>query len=131
MSCDEVRQCFSEGKEILRVCGCQKIWVIMHDTRVYFSGWVEDADFTKLEMARGGTSHQEVFQCLDRKHRNPEFNVPKETEVKLAVMFTDLGTDFPRSKPDYDVFWGVPTDGCPGMAAVVPFGTKIPVDMKE
>lgn len=130
MSCEEVRQCLSEGKEILRVCGCQKIWVIMHDMRVYFSGWVQDADFTNLKMARGGTSHQEVFQILDRSHKNEDFNIPREHEVTLAVMFTDLGTDFPRQAPDYEVFWGVPSNGSPGMAGQVPFGKKIEVEMK-
>jgi predicted metal-dependent peptidase len=130
MSEEEIRQCLSEGKEILRTCGCQKIWVVMNDYVVYFSGWAEDADFVKFKMARGGTSHHEVFQCLDRTHPNDKFNVPKEHEIVLAVLFTDLGTNFPDQAPKYTVLWGVPSDGSPGMAAEVPFGKKVLVEMK-
>jgi predicted metal-dependent peptidase len=131
MSVEEVIQCITEGSEILRVCGCRKIWLILHDMRVYFSGYVTESDLTKLKMARGGTSHSEVFACLNRTHPTAEFNVPKEEEVSLAVLFTDLGTNFPDHAPDYEVLWGVPTDGCPGMAASVPFGKKVPVEMKK
>ncbi len=129
MSADEVRQCVSEFSAIMEACGCEKLWLILHDTRVYFSGWVQEADLTNLKMARGGTSHVEVFQCLDKKHSNPEFNVPQEEEVALAVLFTDLGTDFPDQVPDYDVIWGVPSNGSPGMEMPVPFGKKVEVDM--
>jgi predicted metal-dependent peptidase len=131
MSEDEVRQCITEGAEILRLCGCQKIWLILHDMRVYFSGYVTEADLTKLKIARGGTSHREVFACLERRHANEEFNVPTDEIVSLAVMFTDLGTDFPDYKPDFDVLWGVPSDGCPGMSAPVPFGIKVSVEMND
>ena len=131
MSADEVRQCVSEFSAIMKACGCTKLWLILHDTRVYFSNWVEEADLTNLEMARGGTSHHEVFACLDKKHSNLEFNVPREEEVTLAVLFTDLGTDFPSNAPEYDVIWAVPSNGCPGMEMPVPFGKKVEVEMAE
>lgn len=129
MSADEVRQCVSEFAAIMKACGCEKLWLILHDTRVYFSGWVQEADLTQLKMARGGTSHHEVFACLNKTHSNPEFNVPTEEEVTLAVLFTDLGTDFPDQAPEYDVIWAVPSDGSPGMEMPVPFGKKIEVKM--
>jgi predicted metal-dependent peptidase len=129
MSPDEVRQCLSEFSAIMKACGCDKMWLILHDSRVFYSGWVKEADLTKLKMARGGTSHSEVFACLDRTHPNEDFNIPKDEEVKLAILFTDLGTDFPSTPPSFDVIWGVPTDGCPGLACPVPFGIKVPVDM--
>ena len=96
---------------------------------MYFSGWVQEADLTNLKMARGGTSHHEVFACLNKNHPTSAFNVPTDEEVTLAVLFTDLGTDFPDQAPEYDVIWGVPSDGCPGMEMPVPFGKKIEVDM--
>ncbi len=129
MSPDEVRQCVSEFSAIMKACGCTKLWLILHDTRVYWSGWVQEADLTNLKMARGGTSHHEVFACLDKTHSNLEFNVPREEEVTLAVLFTDLGTDFPADAPNYDIIWAVPSDGCPGMEMPVPFGKKVEVEM--
>jgi predicted metal-dependent peptidase len=131
MSVREAQQCISECCGIMKACGCEKLWLILHDMRTYYSGWVTEADLTKLEMARGGTSHVEVFQCLDRTHPNQEMNFPATEEVVLAIMFTDLGTDFPNEKPGYDVIWGVPSDGYPGMKADVPFGKKVEVEMSE
>jgi len=129
MSTEEVRQCFSEGVAISKLCGCEKIWIILADTRVTFSGWVSETDFTKLKMARGGTDHIDVFKCLDRTHPKEEFNIPTSEKVALVVAFTDLGTTFPKNIPKYEVIWGVPSDGSPGMSAKVPFGTKVEVDM--
>ena len=131
MSEDEVRQCVSEFSAIMKACGCNKLWLILHDTRVYFSGWVEEADLTILKMARGGTSHMGVFACLNKTHPNLAFNVPSEEEVTLAVLFTDLGTDFPDQAPEYDVLWAVPSNGSPGMEMPVPFGKKIEVEMSN
>lgn len=131
MSTEEVRQCITEAREILKVCGCQKMWLILHDTRVFFSDYIEEADLTKMKMARGGTSHGEVFACLEKRHPNEKLNVPKEEDVTLAVMFTDLGTDFPDKKPEFEVIWGVPSCGCPGMSCPVPFGTKVEVELNE
>ena len=129
MSPDEVRQCVSEFSAIMTACGCEKLWLILHDTRVYFSGWVQEADLTNLKMARGGTSHHEVFACLNKNHPTSEFNVPQDEEVTLAVLFSDLGTDFPAEAPDFDVIWGVPSNGCPGMEMPVPFGKKVMIEM--
>lgn len=131
MSVDEVQQCLSEFGAILKLCGCDKLWLILHDGKVYFSGWVAEADLTNLKMARGGTSHLEVFQCLDRTHENEEFNLPLHEEIALAVMFTDLGTTFPQRAPKYETIWGVPSNGCPGMKKEVPFGNKVEVEMDE
>lgn len=130
MSVEEVKQCLSEFSAIMKACGCEKLWLILHDMRVYFSGWVSEADLTKLKMARGGTSHVGVFACLNKQHKNQKFNLPNEEKVTLAVLFTDLGTDFPNEKPDFEVIWGVPSDGCPGMDADVPFGKKVKVEME-
>lgn len=131
MSEDEVRQCVTEFSAIMKACGCEKLWLILHDMEVYYSGWVEEADLTKLQMSRGGTSHRGVFQCLDKTHSNPDFNVPQDEEVTLAVLFTDLGTDFPAQAPEYDVIWGVPSNGCPGMEMPVPFGKKVEIEVGE
>lgn len=129
MSEDEVRQCVTEVAAIMKVCGCDKLWLILHDTRTYFSGWVGEADLTNLKMARGGTDHQEVFDCLNREHKNKEFNLPREEEVSLAILFSDLGTCFPEEVPKYDVLWVVPSDGNPGMSMPVPYGKKIIMEM--
>jgi predicted metal-dependent peptidase len=129
MSSDDVRQCVSESAAVMRSCGCEKLWLILHDARVYFSGWVTEADLTKLKMARGGTSHTEVFAILNKEHANKAMNVPKEEEVTLAILFTDLGTDFPSRKPAFEVIWGVPANSSPGMSSPVPFGKKVEVEL--
>jgi predicted metal-dependent peptidase len=131
MSHDACRQCITEAAGIMRACGADKVWLILHDAVPYYSGYVTEADLTKLKMARGGTSHQGVFKILARKYENEKMNVPREEEVHLAVMFTDLGTDFPDTKPDFDVIWGVPVGGCPGIDCAVPFGLKVPVELNE
>lgn len=140
MSEDEVRQCLSEASEIMTQCGARSLFIILHDTCVYYAGEVGPEMLTSLKMSRGGTSHQEVFELLGGatiKNRyadergEAEFKLPRETEVELVVLFTDLGTDFPEFKPNYEVLWAVPSDGYPGMSADVPFGKKVEVDMKE
>lgn len=128
MSVEEIRQCISEFSAIIKACGGSKLWLILHDCRVYFSDWVKEADLTKLKMTRGGTSHIEVFQCLNRTHSNSQFNLPKEEQVSLAVLFTDLGTSFPTESPNFEVIWGVPSNGSPGISVKVPFGKKIEVE---
>jgi predicted metal-dependent peptidase len=129
MTQEAVVQCVTETAAIMKACGCEKLWLILHDYEVYFSGWVTESDLTNLKMARGGTSHEGVFACLDREHLNDHFNLPTEEEVLLAILFTDLGTDFPDRSPEYEVVWGVPEGGWPGMEADVPFGRKIEVEI--
>ncbi len=134
MSDADVRQCVTESAEIFKQCGASKLFLILHDMRVYYAGEVTVGDLTEIKMARGGTSHQEVFEILGGgtiTHGADDFKLPDNTDVELAVMFTDLGTDFPDHTPKYDVLWGVPEDGCPGMSASVPFGKKILVDLAK
>ena len=51
--------------------------------------------------------------------------------VSETVLFTDLGTDFPNEIPSFEVIWGVPSNGYPGMSAEVPFGLKIEVEVAD
>jgi len=129
MSEEDVRQCVTEAASIMVACGAVKVWLILHDMRAYYSGYVSDADLTKLKMSRGGTSHHEVFDILRRQHDDELKNVPRDEDVSLAILFTDLGTDFPDYRPDFEVIWGVPVGGCPGIDANVPFGLKVPVEL--
>ena len=130
MSREACIQAITEASAIIKACGADKMWLILHDSSVYYSGYVSENDLTGLKARRGGTSHVEVFSCLNREHENEELNVPKEEEVELAIFFTDLGTDFPNAPPSYEVIWGVPDPSCPGMSADVPFGTKVPVSIE-
>ena len=127
MSSEAVRECVSEYQAIMKLVGCSKLWLILHDVNVYFSGWVQEADLTQLKMSRGGTSHRGVFEVLNRTHDNPEFNLPKEENAQLLVAFTDLGTDFCEEPPDYTVVWAVPEGSYPGIDCPVPFGKKIQI----
>jgi len=129
MSQESVIQCVTEAAAVIRTCGCDKLWLILHDYEIYFSGYVSEADLTKLKMARGGTSHKHVFEAIAGKHSTKELNLPSNDKCELAIMFTDLGTDFPDQAPSYPVIWGVPDPSYPGMSAEVPFGKKIPVEL--
>jgi predicted metal-dependent peptidase len=115
----------------MRACGAEKVWLILHDAVPYYSGYVTEADLSKMKMSRGGTSHRGVFEVLARKYDDEKMNIPQDEDVHLAIMFTDLGTDFPDYKPEYDVIWGVPVGGCPGIETEVPFGLKVPVELNE
>lgn len=129
MGTEQIVQCISETAGIILAAGCSKIWLILHDCAIYYSGYVGKEDLTKIKMSRGGTSHIPVFDCLNRKHPVQEMNLPTSEHCELAVMFTDLGTNFPDEHPPYPVIWGVPVPSLPGMSAEVPFGKKIAVDI--
>ena len=131
MSHDACKLALSESASIMKLCGTNKIWLILHDYEVYYSGWVDEKSLKNMRLKRGGTSHAGVFAALDRTHEKPEFNFPKNEKVGIAIMFTDLGTSFPLEHPSYDVLWAVPEGGLPGFAADVPFGRKILVQMPE
>jgi predicted metal-dependent peptidase len=140
MSEDEVRQCLTEAHEIMVQCGARSLYLILHDTRVYYAGEVTKEALTTLKCSRGGTCHEEVFQLLNGEtvvNHSPagedapsEFKLPRDVDVQLSVLFTDLGTSFPESKPSFDVIWAVPSDGSPGMRADVPFGKKVEMNME-
>jgi predicted metal-dependent peptidase len=130
MSTESCVQCITEAGAIMKACGADKLWLILHDYVPYFSDYVTEADLTKLKCSRGGTSHQGVFQVLNREYVDEEMNIPPTEEVELAIMFTDLGTDFPEVNPKFEVIWGVPEGSCPGMNCEVPFGTKVPVPIE-
>lgn len=130
MSEDSIRQCITESAAIMKTCGASKIWLILHDCDVSFSGYVTESDLTNLKCSRGGTSHEPVFQILHREHPNSELDLPPEENAELAILFTDLGTDFPDFTPPYEVIWGVPEPSSPGMSANVPFGTKVAVPVE-
>jgi predicted metal-dependent peptidase len=129
MGSEQIVQCISETAAIILAAGCDKVWLILHDSAIYYSGYVGKEDLTKIKMSRGGTSHLPVFECLTRKHATREFNLPTSEHCELAVMFTDLGTDFPAEHPSFPVIWGVPVPSLPGMDAEVPFGKKIAVEL--
>lgn len=131
MSHDSCVLALSESAAIMKLCGTNKIWLILHDYEVYYSGWVDEKALKSMRLKRGGTSHAGVFAALDRKHDNVAFNFPKHEKVGIAIMFTDLGTSFPLETPSYDVLWAVPEGAMPGMDCEVPFGRKILVQMPE
>jgi predicted metal-dependent peptidase len=134
MSREAVVQCFSEAAEIMKQCGCKKLYFGLHDYSVYYIGETDEAALKRLKISEGGTSHRDVFRILNGESvkltDGTEFQLPKTETVELAILFTDLGTDFPDERPKYDVIWGVPTDGYPGMSCDVPFGQKVAIDMK-
>jgi predicted metal-dependent peptidase len=134
MSDEEVTQCYTEFAEIMKQCGAKKLFLILHDACVFYAGEVQVEALTNLRMSRGGTSHREVFELLAGEVvTNPHgtFELPKEAEIELVVLFTDLGTDFTDRRPKYECIWAVPSDGCPGPSESVPFGKKVTVDMKS
>lgn len=124
-------QAAAEAAAIIRACGCEKLWLILSDAEVYFSGWITEAALKTMVIREGGTSHIGVFKAMARKHSNKEFNFPQGEEIGLMVCFTDLGTDFPKDKPGFDVLWAVFDPSCPGPAGKVPFGRKIVVPVGE
>lgn len=125
MSRDSVVQSITEAAAIMKACGADKLWLILHDYVPYFSGYVTEADLTKLMISQGGTSHEGVFQCIDREYEDTDKNLPMTEYVELAIFFTDLGTTFPGKHPSYDVIWVAPEGSKPGIQAEVPFGIKI------
>jgi predicted metal-dependent peptidase len=129
MSKESVVQSITESAAIMKACGADKIYLILHDAVPYYSGYVTDADLTKLQISQGGTSHIGVFECINRTYANDEMNLPLTEEVELAILFSDLGTCFPDLHPSYDTIWGVPAGSCPGMSQDVPFGIKVEVPM--
>ena len=132
MSDDEVRQSASEFAEIAKQCGAKKLYLILHDAAVYYAGEVSVDALTELKMSRGGTSHGEVFEILtggEVTNQHGTFKLPKDLEVELAVLFTDLGTDFTNLRPTFECIWAVPSDGCPGPSCEVPFGKTVVMDM--
>lgn len=129
MGHDSIKQCISESAGIILASGCNKLWLILHDCVIYYSGYVGKEDLTKLQLSPGGTSHIPVFECLNRTHPDKNLHLPAHEVVELAIMFTDLGTEFPESAPSYPVIWGVPVPSSPGMAAEVPFGKKVEVEL--
>lgn len=131
MSHDACKLALSESAAIMKLCGTSKIWLILHDYEVYYSGWVDEKALKNMRLKRGGTSHEGVFKALNREHDNADFNFPKHEKVGIAIMFTDLGTSFPSDAPNYDVLWAVPEGAMPGIECDVPFGRKILVQMPE
>jgi len=130
MSHPACRQGISEAAMIMKLCGVKKLWLILHDYVPYFSGWITEADLTKMRLKRGGTSHEGVFKILNRTYEEQEMNFPKHEHIAMVVMFTDLGTDIPKEIPKYEVLWAVPEGGMPGMSADVPYGKKIQIDLQ-
>lgn len=129
MGRDAIVQCITEAAAVIHASGCEKLWLILHDCAIYYSGYVGLEDLSKIPIQSGGTSHIPVFQCIDRTYEDEDKRLPHGEDCELAIMFTDLGTDFPAEHPSYPVIWGVPDPSAPGMAASVPFGTKVPVEM--
>lgn len=117
---DEYIQALSEGAEIVRQSGCQKLLLVVHDFDVYYVGEVDESTIRNAPKRDGGTSHIDVFEVLDGKSEK----WPVKEKPALVVCFTDLGTCFPDREPEYPVIWGV-FEGWEHMP--VPWGKKVRV----
>ena len=119
----EIVQFLSEVAGIMESCNCPEVYVMLHDSRVYYGALLKKSDLTTLEIARGGTSHLECFKVLEGEHN--EWQIP--FKPGMAIFFTDMMSTFPETTP-CPVLWGVPEryEECE-----VPFGTKVIVTTKE
>lgn len=114
---DELNVFVSEIKEILNLFPRTKGWLIDCDAQVHQCIEIEKAKEPTLKFyGGGGTSHVPVFKEITDKKLKP----------KVLLAFTDLYTEFPRTKPDYPVLW-LATPGSGKMN--VPWGRVI--ELKE
>jgi predicted metal-dependent peptidase len=113
----------SECVGILDACGCESIWIGMHDTEVYFFDKRSKKDITNIEVRAGGTSHLDCFKIVEGKHS--KFKLDKK-DIAMVICLTDLYSEFPGdcSKP---TIWAHPNSD--GKTIHVPFGSKVYVDL--
>jgi predicted metal-dependent peptidase len=94
MSKDEIIKAFSESAEILRITG-GRVRLILFDAEVYFDQEVDCLTSGDIQVQRGGTCFDTVFEHLEEK------------KPQLLVFFTDLYAPYPTEHPGYPVVWGL------------------------
>lgn len=112
----ELSQFVSEIKNLMKYFPQSKGWVMDCDAQVGQIIPLEDMNKPKSKnwYGGGGTSHVPVFREIKKKAWTP----------KVVVCFTDLYTEFPKTKPTYPVLWLVPKDNY-DKDEKVPFGRLI------
>jgi predicted metal-dependent peptidase len=97
MGQSELREVFSEAKEILEVYG--DIYYLSCDAKVHEAQRVESIDeLVKITKGGGGTSFVPVFNHVDKKYET------EETPPVLIYMTDGYGT-FPDHEPPYPTLW--------------------------
>ena len=127
VSTEQLRQTVAESLAIMKQTGAEKILLVLHDVIVYYMQEITAKDVKNLKFRRGGTSHLDVFKCLNGE--SDKWKLPKGYTVELVVCFTDLETQFPRIAPSYSVLWGVFETGRKPHPA--PFGQVITVPVSK
>jgi predicted metal-dependent peptidase len=112
VSNDQITRFLSECSEILRLTG-GKMRVLLFDHGVYFDEEVEDFQSDVVQMQRGGTDFQKVFEHLDEEKPN------------MLVFFTDLYAPYPTEHPGYPVIWALTPQH---NTDPVPFGETVVVE---
>lgn len=95
ISTEQLNRYISEVRSILKDFPKVTGWVIDCDAEVGKIVPIEKASVKASYYGGGGTSHVPVFNAIRKKNLNP----------KVCICFTDLYTDFPRTKPNYPVLW--------------------------
>ncbi len=100
---------------------CSKITAIWHNHVVYDrTEWNKgDAEVPWPKIRSGGTSHRDVFNCLE--------DDPAMADVRAVVCLTDCYTSYPDREPDVPVIW-VGIDTTWDIVNRAPFGEGVLVD---
>lgn len=119
-----LRRFLSECAGILEACGCESIWVGLHDTVVYSFNKLDKKGITSVEVRAGGTSHLDCFKIVEGEHSKYKIT----DKVSMVICLTDLYSEFPTSCSQ-NVIWAHPNPE--GVSVEVPFGTKVFVETED
>lgn len=114
MSDETLRACLSEVSAICNLSG-GKVRLILGDSEIYYDGMIENSDFSKLKVKRGGTDFCVLFDHIAKSD---------DKAPKLLIGFTDAYGPFPEKHPDYPVIWVLLKD----KSAVPPWGHVIEIE---
>lgn len=119
---DMLNQFFAECRGILTACGCDSIWLGLHDTHVYSWQKIKAKDFGTIDVRPGGTSHMDCFKIVEGEHPTHKL----KEDVAMIICLTDLYSEFPNTCSK-KVIWAHPN--AEGSGIHVPFGTKVRIEM--
>jgi predicted metal-dependent peptidase len=97
MSNDNVRRFMSEAVGIIKLFKT-KVYLILHDARVYYAGEVDEDVIKSIEVRRGGTSFVPTFEHIAEMKEQPA----------ILVYFSDMEGTMPDVPPLYPVIWCKP-----------------------
>lgn len=118
VSADELSEMASETSDILSQYDVPQRFICA-DAAVHVDIYIDSAEDIIFK-GGGGTSHVPVFDRINGT--DGYVSEVDHREPKLVVCFTDLYTEFPAEKPDYDVIW---VNIGQGNAPEPPWGTLI------